>query len=79
MFFGFDCRSPTESALLPAKSLRVTNVNDYREQMMLSLSTARNLAMKANRKAQQRYKLQHDKAAKTSKFRVGDCVLIYYP
>ena len=76
--FGFDCRSPTESALLPAKSLRVTNVSDYREQMMLSLSTARNLAMKTNREAQ-RYKLQHDKAAKTSKFKVGDWVLVYFP
>ena len=53
LLFGFDCCSPTESALLPAKSLRVTNVSDYREQMMLSLSTARNLAMKTNREAQQ--------------------------
>ena len=79
LLFGFDCRSPTESALLPAKSLRVTNVSDYREQMMLSLSTARNLAMKTNREAQQRYKLQYDKAAKTSKFRVGDWVLVYFP
>ena len=47
--------------------------------MMLSLSTARNLAMKTNREAQQRYKLQYDKAAKTSKFRVGDWVLVYFP
>ena len=58
LLFGYDRRSPMESALLPAKSLRVTNVSDYREQMMLSLSTARNLPMKTNREAQQRYKLQ---------------------
>ena len=57
---GFDCRSPTESALLPAKLLIVTDVSDYQEQMhmVLSLSTARSLAMKANREAQQRYKHQ---------------------
>ena len=38
LLFGYDCRSPMESALLPAKSLRVTNVSDYREQMMLSVN-----------------------------------------
>ena len=79
LLFGFDCRSPTESALLPAKSLVVTDVSDYREQMVLSLSTARSLAMKANREAQQRYKHQYDKTARTSKLRVGDWVLIYFP
>ena len=51
LLFGFDCRSSTESALLPTKSLGVTDVSDYREQMVLSLSTARSLAMKANREA----------------------------
>ena len=79
LLFGFDCRSPTESAPSPAKSLGVTDVSDYREQMVLSLSTARSLAMKANREAQQRYKLQYDKTAKLTKFRIGDWVLIYFP
>ena len=46
--------------------------------MVLSLSTARSLAMKANREAQQRYKLQYDKTAKLVKFRVGNWVLIYF-
>ena len=79
LLFGFDCCSPTESALLPAKSLGVTDVGDYREQMVLSLSTVRSLAMKANREAQQQYKLQYDKTAKLTKFRIGDWVLIYFP
>ena len=35
--------------------------------------------MKANREAQQRYKHQYDKTARTSKLRVGDWVLIYFP
>ena len=35
--------------------------------------------MKTNREAQRRYKLQHDKTAKTSKFRVGNWVLVYFP
>ena len=40
-------------SIVPAKSLIVTDVSDYREQMMLSLSTVRSLAMKANREAKQ--------------------------
>ena len=43
LLFGFDCRSPTEAALLPGKSLRATNANvsDYQEQMVLSLGAWR--------------------------------------
>ena len=29
LLYGFDCSSPTESALLPTKSFRVTDVSDY--------------------------------------------------
>ena len=29
LLFAFDCRSLTELALLPAKSLRATNVSDH--------------------------------------------------
>ena len=64
---------------MPAKSLKVTDVGDYREQIVLSLSTTRSLAIKANREAQQRYKLQSEKTAKLAKFSVGDWVLIYFP
>ena len=81
LLFGFDCRSPTEAALLPAKSLRATNANvsDYREQMVLSLSSARSLAIKTSKEAQRRYKVQYDKTARTSKLRVGDWALVYFP
>ena len=72
LLYGLDCHSLTESALLPTKSFRVTDVSDYWGQMVLSLSTARSLAMKVNREAQRQYKLQYDKTARTSKFRVGD-------
>ena len=81
LLFGFDCHSPTEAAFRRArtKSLKATDVGDYREQMVLSLSTARSLAIKANKEAQRRYKSQFDKTAKTSKFQVGDWVLVYFP
>ena len=53
-------------------------MRDYQEQMVLS-STTRSLAIKANKEAQQQYKSQYDKTAKTSKFQVGDWVLVYFP
>jgi len=73
-----DCRSPTEAALLPPKSLNITNISDYREEMVSTLSTARALALKVNQKCQRSYKQQHDKKVTTSKLKVGEWVLVYF-
>jgi len=51
LLFGFDCCSPTEATLLPNKSPTATNITDYHEQMVLSLSSAQKLAMKSNQNA----------------------------
>ena len=79
LLFGFNCRSPTEAALLPTKSLNKTtvNINDYREQVVLSLSSARRLAEQTSKKAQRQYKYQYDKSATTTKFKIGDWILVY--
>ena len=53
-------------------------MGDYQEQMVLS-STTRSLAIKANKEAQRWYEFQYDKTTKTSKFQVGDWVLVYFP
>ena len=37
LMFGLDLRTPTEAALLPASPLEPTDVEDYREQLILSL------------------------------------------
>ena len=63
LLFGLDCRSPTEAALLPPSSLQVADVQDYREELVLSLSSARELAAKSIQTAQNKYKLQYDKKA----------------
>ena len=42
--FGIDCCSPSESALSPPSQLEPTDITDYREELALSLSTARKLA-----------------------------------
>ena len=70
-----DCRTPTEATLLSPKPLRTTELSDYRE-MVITLSSARALAMKYSLKSQRQYKEQYDKKATTIKFYVGD--LYYY-
>ena len=44
LLLGIDCHTPTEAALLPSNGLKVTEVSNYREKVILSLSTARRLA-----------------------------------
>ena len=79
LLYGFGCRHPTEATLLPPKSLGLTDVSDYHEELVLPLSSARTLANKANAKSQSRQKAQYNKQAVSSKLKVGDWVLIYFP
>ena len=51
LLFGMDCRSPTEAALLPPTSTQVTDVSDYREELVLPLSVARDSAAKCIQQA----------------------------
>ena len=52
---------------------------DYREHLMLSLTSARELAAQAIQKAQQRYKKQYDKTADQLTLKKGEWVLIRFP
>ena len=52
LLFGVDCRSPTEAAYLPADDTCPTDLEDYREELMLSLKSARELASSCIQKAQ---------------------------
>lgn len=82
LLFGVDCRSPTEAALVPPQDSQVTGVEDitdYREELIILLSTARNEACRAIRKAQKRYKVQHDKRTHGKDMKIGDWVLVYFP
>ena len=58
LLFGLDCRSPTEAAYLPVHSLLETNVTDYRQELMKSLTSARTLANQNIQSAQEHYKNQ---------------------
>ena len=82
LLFGVDCRSPTEAALVPPQESQkagVEDISDYREELILSLSSARNKAHRAICKAQKCYKAQHDKRIHEVKMKLGDWVLIYFP
>ena len=46
---------------------------------MTSLTSARDLAAKAIRKAQNKYKHQYDRSARQVNIRLGDWVLVYFP
>ena len=56
LLLGIDCCSPSESALSPPSQLEPTDITDYREELTLSLSTARKLAALQIQKAQAKYK-----------------------
>lgn len=44
LLFGTDCRSPKEASWLTSENIDPTQVSDYREELMLPLSTARQTA-----------------------------------
>ena len=79
LLFGLDCRSPTEAALLPTHPLEPTDISDYQEELMLSLSAARDLAAKSIRRTQRKYKTQYDRKATQHKYRIGDWDLVRFP
>jgi len=82
LLFGIDCRSPMEAALVSPLDGQITcvdDISDYREELKLSLSTARKEACCAIRKAQKRYKAKYDERAHDVKLKIGDWVLIYFP
>ena len=54
-------------------------MTDYREELVLNLSSARALAAKTISKAQQNQRVQYDRHTSSSKLRVGDWILIYFP
>ena len=58
LLFGMDCRSPTEAALFPPTPPTPTDLEDYREELIMSLSSARKTAVKSIWQARQKYKTQ---------------------
>ena len=78
-FFGIDLKSPTEAVLLPPQASECTDLMDYQEELVLSFSTARELATKSIKATQNRYKKQYDNRSKVVDIRVGDWTVVCFP
>ena len=79
LLFGYDCRTPSEAALLPPSDLEPTPVSDYRDKVMLSLSSARDSAVQSIKQAQVKYNKAYDRRSAPSRVQVGDWVLVRFP
>ena len=79
LLFGMDCRTPTEAAMLPPSVVQLTDVSTYREELTVSLASARNLAASSIRQAQKKYKKSNDRKVVRRDYRVGDWVLVRFP
>ena len=79
LMFGLDLRSPTEAALLPVDQVEPCDVRDYREELILSLSSARELAETNIREEQKRAKERYDKKSVVKEHKIGDWVLVRFP
>ena len=73
--FGLDLKSPTAAAFLPPDSLDPTDLGSYQQELVLSLSLARELAESSTREAQRHYKCKYNKKAKNvEEYQLGDCI-----
>ena len=79
LLFGLDLRSPTEAAFMKPTDPIPSNIEDYCKEVMLSLSSARELAVQSVQKAQKRYKKFYDRKAEQVDYRVGDWIFIRFP
>jgi len=47
LLFGMDCKTPSEAAYIPPSSLQLTDIEDYKDEVTLVLSSARTEAAKS--------------------------------
>ena len=59
--------------------MQLTDIEDYKDEVTLVLSSARTEAAKSIQRAQQRYKKQYDRKATSIKYHTGEWVLVRYP
>ena len=79
LLFRMDCRSTSKAVLLPREVVRPTEFSDYREQLGLDLSSARDSVASSCQKAQNQYKTQFDRKSSAMKYSDGDWVLVRFP
>ena len=68
-----------EATLLPPESASSCDIEEYQQELMISLSSARSLAVTSIQEAQKHYKNQYDRGAKVADYRMGDWVFVKFP
>ena len=71
LLFGLHCRMPTEAAYFQPLPVQLADLQDYRQELTMSLVSARDIAAKAIRAAQKRYKTQYDTKSIHVMYHVG--------
>jgi len=79
LLFGWDLQTPTEAAFVKSSQLTPTSAEGYREQVILSLTSAHKLAAESIKRAQEHYKNLYDWKTKQVDYQVGDWVFIRFP
>ena len=79
LLFGIDLRTPSQAALFPPALPDPTTIEDYRETLITTLSSAHELAAASIRKSQDQSKRRYDEKAVIRDFRCGDWVLVKFP
>ena len=64
---------------MPTSGVYPTQLDDYREKLMITLSSARELAAGNIQRAQRRYKEQYDRGTRSPDLRVGEWVFVRFP
>ena len=79
LLFVMDCRTPTEAAFLPPFSGDPVNQSEFRETLILTLASARELALTQIKKSQAKYKKYYDRRSTPISLKQGDLVLVKFP
>ena len=79
LLYGRDARLPTELALSAKRTPYQVDLDDYRTELVHSLSEAWRIARESVAKAQKRQKKAYDKHSRPRSFREGDRVMVYMP
>ena len=81
LLFGMDLRAPVKAELLePSTEIGPQiSAEHYREQLVYTLASSRQLAEETTRQAQTRYKTNFDRRAHQREYRVGDWVMVKFP
>ena len=79
LLFGINCRTPSEAAVLPPASVMPADLGDFREELTISLASAREIAASSIQQAQKKYKKNYDCRGTEKECQVGDWVLVKFP